>query len=222
MRWDGPSASFSFEKYSTTSLNVWLIVVSKGVEVKSQRRYVARRQKDFKSQLSKRVTRLAQVGEDVMIEIFDVNQQNFVRIEIIPPRFSVSARLHVRDRYLQWILDYHCTDATSISATVFSAPISTTDIETGMGRCPSSQLFFVDNGKTMAALPAFSVFISRFEPVLCVFLRLYSCLSLLEMKVVMGRREGRHANEDSLDVSFLLPLHHPFLIIAIDTQRIAV
>lgn len=119
------------------------------------------------------------------------------------PRFQLSTRLHVWDKFLQWILDHHGTNATSISATVFSALISNTDIESGIARCPSSQLLFVDIGKTMAVLPASSVSISRFGLFLCMFLGLRNCLNLSDTNVTIGRREGRHANDDSnsLDVS---------------------
>lgn len=101
------------------------------------------------------------------------------------------------------MFDHHRTDATSISATVFSAAISAIDDESSVERCPSAQLFSVDSGKIVAEVRGLSVSMSTFEPFLCVLLCLRSCLNFSEMNVVMGRREGRHANDDrnSLDVS---------------------
>ncbi len=81
--------------------------------------------------------------------------------------------------------------ASTCDATGF---ISITDGESKTGRFPSSQIVFLDNGKKVAALPDLSVFMSSFEPFLCVFLRFRSCLNLSETNVAIGRSDGRHAS----------------------------
>ena len=81
--------------------------------------------------------------------------------------------------------------------------MSTTDDKPGMGRCPSSQLHFLDSGDNVTALPDLTLFMNNLDLNLCVFLCLRSRLKLSEMIFIMGPREGNHADGDrnSFDVS---------------------
>ena len=72
-----------------------------------------------------------------------------------------------------------------------------------MGRYPSSQLYILDSGNKVTALPDLDLSMNHLDLHSCVFLRLLSRLKLSEMIVIMGPREGKHAEGDrnSFDVS---------------------
>lgn len=72
-----------------------------------------------------------------------------------------------------------------------------------MGRCPSSQLYILDSGDKVTALPDLNLFMNNLDLHSCVFLRLRSRLNLSEMIVIMGPREENHADGDrnSFDIS---------------------
>ena len=76
-----------------------------------------------------------------------------------------------------------------------------------MGFGPSFQLCLRENGKTGddGNFPAGSMAMSNLEPLLCVLLRSRNFLSFSEMNVIMGPREGRHANGDSEDIDVSKP-----------------
>lgn len=68
-----------------------------------------------------------------------------------------------------------------------------------MGFGPSPQLGFLFNGKIggpdgAAVLNAGNMLINNLDPRLWVLLRLHSCASFDEINVIMGPREGRHAD----------------------------
>ena len=68
-----------------------------------------------------------------------------------------------------------------------------------MGFGPSPQLGFLFNGKIGGSggtivVNAGNKLINNLDPRLGVLLRLRSCVSLAEMNVMMGPREGRHAD----------------------------
>ena len=68
------------------------------------------------------------------------------------------------------------------------------DDESSMERWPSHQFFFFDSGKTVVALPGFSLSVSDFELLLCIILCLRSCLNLSEINFPTGRSDGRQAS----------------------------
>ena len=65
-----------------------------------------------------------------------------------------------------------------------------------MERARSSRLSILNVGKIMGALTGVDALVSDFKLCARMLLRVRSCLSLSEMSVATGRREGRQANED--------------------------
>ena len=71
--------------------------------------------------------------------------------------------------------------------------------ESSMGFGPSFQLCIRDSGETVndAGLPAGSMSMSNWVPLLCVLFRLRSRLSSSERYDTIGPRDGRQANSSS-------------------------